>query len=800
MAFPELYEIGTSHFGIQILYHIINQHPAFLAERVFCPAADMKAYLKIHQIPLMSLETHTPIKQFDIIGFSLLYELNYTNILSIMDLGNIPFLSSHRDASHPIVIAGGPCTCNPEPIADIFDAFVLGDGETVLLEMLQIWVEWKADPSQNKEALLKKWSGLDGIYVPQFYQATYDGSGFQTLRPSAAVKKTIKRAFVNDLNAAPFPDRPIVPYGKPVHDRLRLEVSRGCTRGCRFCQAGMIYRPVRERSPETLLTLSQTALSSTGYQDISLLSLSTGDYKLIGPLMRRLVERCEVDHTAISLPSLRAGTLSPELIGLIKKIRKTGFTIAPEAGSQRLRDLINKGIFEQDIITTVKSAFQLGWQLMKLYFMVGFPTETENDLWAIIDLIDKLRRIKDSSGRKVNINVSVATFIPKPHTPFQWASQISLEESRDKIRWLHDHLRLPGIHLKWQQPEVSLLEGLWSRGDRKLNPLLIAAYENGCEFDGWSDSFNYRFWTAAISQAEIKPDFYLTRKRKLTEALPWDHIDFGVSKSFLENEWQKAFKGEITPDCREGCCQNCGVCDFKGIAPRVYTYFDEKTEISQKTTQQPALTYKMVNVSFHKVDQAKYFGHLEMVNLICRAFRRIQLSVKFTQGYHPKPKISFEDPLPLGVESRCETFYVQISDQVEPVTIINALNEFLPSGLSITDCKWSLSPEGHKVPQEIEYLVEVYDTIFEKRKWDQFMKTTPFIISRQNRKGKSETLDLKEQVAEMTLLSPHKLQITLLLAQGKTLRPHDICGPVFDISREALKTAKVIKIGKKYNI
>jgi len=798
LVFPELYEIGTSHFGIQILYHIINQHPDFLAERVFCPAADMKAYLKAQQIPLMSLETKTPIKEFDIIGFSLLYELNYTNVLSILELGEIPFLSSHRDESYPLVIAGGPCTCNPEPIADIFDAFVIGDGETVLLDMVQLWVEWKAGFSHDKDVLLKTLSELQGVYVPRFYQTTYDISGLQILQPDTAMKKTIKRAFVNDLNTTPFPEQPIVPYGKPVHDRLRLEVSRGCTRGCRFCQAGMIYRPVRERAPETLLTITQKALSSTGYQDISLLSLSTGDYHLIGPLMRQLVERCEEEHIAISLPSIRAETLSPELIGLIKKIRKTGFTIAPEAGSQRLRDMMNKGLFEQDIISTVKSALQLGWQVMKLYFMVGFPTETETDLQAIINLVKLLRQIKDSQGRKVTLHVSVATFIPKPHTPFQWEPQISLEESREKIYWLQDHLRLTGIKFKWQQPEVSFLEGLWSRGDRKLNPLLITANKYGCEFDGWSDSFSYHLWREAISHEGIEPDFYLTRRRELTETLPWDHIDMGVSKRFLEEEWHKAFKGKATPDCRDGDCQNCGVCDFKRIAPRIHTDFDEKNKILQKIEPPRVFTFRKAKFSFQKLEQAKYLGHLEMMNLFCRAFRRAQIPVKFSKGFHPKPKISFEDPLPVGIESRCETFYIHISDQKNLETIPNTLNEFLPPGLYITEGIWSDTSTEHKTPHSIGYLVEVYETTFEKRKRDSFMKTTSFIISYKKRKGKIETLDLKEMVIEMILLSPHKLQITLRLVPGKTLRPREIIGYVFDISEGELKTSKVIKINKKY--
>jgi len=360
LAFPDLYEIGTSHFGLQILYHILNGHREIAAERVFAPGIDMEARLRSSNTSLMSLESHKPLNRFDIIGFSLLYELNFTNILFMLDLSNIPVFSSQRDNSHPVIIAGGPCMCNPEPVADFFDAIVVGDGENVIMEMAETWLKWNEGYNGDREILLKMWSEIEGVYIPSFFEPKYDGAGFQTLTPKFENYHTVRREILDDLDTAPFPDAPIIPFGRPVHDRLRLEISRGCTRGCRFCQAGMIYRPVRERSMETILSLSGASIASTGYDELSLLSLSTGDYGCIVPLMERLMARCHSEHTAVSFPSLRAGTLTPKLMNLVKKVRKTGFTIAPEAGSQRLRDVINKNISEKAVFDTVRDAFQHG--------------------------------------------------------------------------------------------------------------------------------------------------------------------------------------------------------------------------------------------------------------------------------------------------------------------------------------------------------------------------------------------------------------------------------------------------------
>jgi radical SAM family uncharacterized protein/radical SAM-linked protein len=794
LAFPDLYEIGTSHFGLQILYHILNRHSEIAAERVFAPGIDMEGHLRSSGIPMMSLESHKPINRFDIIGFSLLYELNYTNILTILELARIPFFTRQRDDSHPFIIAGGPCTCNPEPVADFFDAIVVGDGETVILEMSQAWLAWKARGWSDKKTLLRNWSHIEGVYIPSFFKPKYNETGFQTLVPEFADYKTVKRAIVTDLDRAAFPDAPVIPYGKPVHDRLRIEISRGCTRGCRFCQAGMIYRPVRERSLETLLSLSEACIASTGYEDISLLSLSTGDYECIFPLMECLMNRFMSRRVAVSLPSLRVDTLTPELMELVKKVRKTGFTIAPEAGSQRLRDVINKNITQEDIENTVKNAFGLGWQVIKLYFMIGLPTETRDDLQAIVDLVKKLRKIKMPKGRRGKLNVSVATFIPKPHTPFQWSPQISLADSKQKILWLKKRLKMSGVHFKWQNPEVSILEGLWARGDRRLGRLLEKAFRKGCKFDGWSDRFEFRLWQDAVCDEGVDMHFYTTRIRDTKEPLPWDYIDTRVTKAFLTGELNKAKHGEFTVDCRRGDCNNCGVCDFKNIAPKVFDRC-EKMALKEGVAETIKETfYTKVKVSFSKKGQAKYFGHLELVKIFLRAIGRAGIPVKFTQGFHPKPKISFEDPLPVGLESLNEKFYLSLRGDVKPQSIIGRLNKHLPEGISVSSCQLAPVKPVPDAVSSATYLVKKKDGFFNEKDLTCFKNKKKIIIAQTGSKGKTKTIDLKEMVLKIELPDPDRLEMTLKKEPGRTVRPFEVMEKIFFMSVEEIKQASIVKL------
>jgi radical SAM family uncharacterized protein/radical SAM-linked protein len=794
LAFPDLYEIGTSHFGLSILYHILNQREEIAAERIFAPGLDMEAALRSNKLPLLSLESQTPLLEFDIIGFSLLYELNYTNILSILDLSNIPFYASKRDHSYPMIIAGGPCTCNPEPVADFFDAMVIGDGEDVILEMSDIWLKWRKNVGRDKESLLKQWSKLSGVYIPAFFEPQVDISGSQTVVPRFSNYTRISRAVIRNLDQAPFPKAPVVPFGKPIHDRLRLEVSRGCTRGCRFCQAGMIYRPVRERSMQTLIDLTNQSLVATGYEDMSLLSLSTGDYECIVNLLECLMAQCEASRIAVSLPSLRAGTLTPELMHLIKRVRKTGFTIAPEAGSQRLRDVINKNVTDEDIKDTVNNAFELGWQVIKLYFMIGLPTETEDDLQAMVNLVKELRRLRDSKRHKSKINVSLATFIPKPHTPFQWVAQNSLAESREKLGWVKSKLNLPGVHLKWQDPRVSLIEGLWSRGDRKLSRLLVEAYTKGCKFDGWSDKFRFKAWTEACHEIGIGIDFYTNRVRDVFEPLPWDHINTKVEKSYLRQEWARALNCELTEDCRGGDCNSCGVCDFDSLAPQVFQACDKMIVKPEKNQGTSGMHYNRYKISYSKTGQAKYFGHLEMVKIFLRAIRRAQIPVKHSQGFHPKPKVSFGDSLPVGMESMSEFMYISVASDIGRQSIVDDLNKHLPDGLFIRDCLVANTGSKKDIATSVTYAVTIKKGHFDRKVVAHFLQEPEFFISRTNRRGKQKNINLRSEVVHLDVLSPTHVQMTLKNSSGLTIRPGEVLKSVFHLSDSQIRYANIIKL------
>lgn len=801
LAFPDLYEIGTSHFGLQILYDILNTSDDIAAERVYAPGKDMEAYLRKFKIPLSSLESSTPVNRFDILGFSLLYELNYTNVLNMLDLAGIPFLSKKRDASHPIIIGGGPCTCNPEPVADFFDAMVIGDGEKVILEISKAWMAWKnKEGVAKKNEFLKELSKIQGVYIPAFFKVKYkkgpEGLKLQKVAPKDNAYQKIDRAIVHDLESAPLPERPVVPFARPVHDRLRIELFRGCTRGCRFCQAGMIYRPVRERNPETLLALIEKSFLATGYEEISLLSLSSGDYSSLMPLLEGLMHGCESKRIAVSFPSLRAGTLMPELMAQIKKVRKTGFTIAPEAGSRRLRDLINKNITEKEIIETVQDAFGLGWKLIKLYFMIGLPTERNEDIRAIVDLVKKLRKIKGPDGRKGEINVSLSTFIPKPHTPFQWEPQITLKESKDKIEWIKKELKTKGIHVKWQNPEVSLVEGLFSRGERRLSKLLVKAFENGCKFDGWTDSFDFDLWREAVTDSGINVDFYTTRKRNVHEPLPWDHIKI-VDKNFLLDELSKSVEGKLTLDCRQGTCNRCGVCDFKKVEPRVYSGMRVNTD--KIIMPPPENAAKRFKVFYAKTGKGRYLGHLEMARAVFRALRRAEIPVIFSKGFHPMPKVSFDDPLPIGMESEKEFFHLTADKGISPEIIVSGLNRHLPEGLTVIGCEAAPQKKNPVETKKIVYDIFLPEGIINERKLALFDESDSFIIERINKKGTRKQLDLKEVVLSIEKIEKDRLKMTIVRNPGITARPGEILRFILDLPDEAGKLTRIIKTGDNAN-
>ena len=562
-AFPDVYEVGMSHLGMQIIYQLLNGVEDVFCERVFAPWHDMEALMRDRQIKLFSLETKTALNEMDIIGFTLQYEMSYTNILNMLNLSNIPFLSNDRNDSMPLIVAGGPCAYNPEPLAEIVDMFFIGEGEELLIDFINVYREFKQNRI-SKDELLEACSKIEGVYVPKFYRPTYHEDGtIKELVVNNNAPKVVKKRIVRNLEEGFKLETMIVPFADVVHDRAFLEVFRGCTRGCRFCQAGMLYRPIRERDEDSYIESIDKILGSTGFEEVSITSLSTMDYPNIDSLVNKMVEKYEKDSIGVSLPSLRLDSLSIEVLQNIQKIKKTGLTFAPEAGTQRLRDVINKGVSEENIENTYKSIFSLGWSRVKLYFMIGLPTETEEDLTGIADIANLgtyiFKQNKPEEMKKsVQVTVSTSCFVPKPFTPFQWMAQDTVESFYAKINHLKLKLNNRKVVYNYHDPHTSVLEGVFARGDRRLTPVLIKAYELGCKFDGWQEHFHYDIWQSAFDACGVDPSFYTTRERSYSEILPWDFISPGVTKKYLQLENDRAISGAVTDDCRLGCT-GCGV-------------------------------------------------------------------------------------------------------------------------------------------------------------------------------------------------------------------------------------------------
>jgi len=789
LLFPDLYEVGMSHLGVGLLYGILNREDHIWAERAYAPAPDLEADLRARRQPLTSLESGTPLREFDLLGVSLQYELGYTNLLNMLDLGGVPLLAAARGPGDPVVIGGGPAAFNPEPVAPFFDALVLGDGEEVILEMATLVAAWKANRGTRGE-LWQALEELEGVYVPALFDMDFDAAGgLQAIIPRGR-RRTVAKRVLDDLNRIAVPPFPLVPSCQIIHDRLNLEISRGCTRGCRYCQAGMIYRPVRDRDPAAALAWVEAALAATGFEEVSLLSLSIGDYGPLAGLLQALMDRLSPAKVAISLPSMRADTLTPDMMAQIKRVRRTGLTLAPEAGSARLRRVINKNLTEEAIMDSARRAFAAGWQLLKLYFMIGLPWETREDREAIPALARQILAAAPR-GSRPRLNVSLSSFIPKPHTPFQWERQEDLEECRRRLHGVKDRLRQKNIQSKWNSAAQTWLEGVFSRGDRRLAPVLLEAHRRGCRLDAWSEHMRLEPWREAFGQAGVDPDLYL-RERRSEEVLPWDHLECGVSREFLLAERARAAQGLETPDCRSAGCQDCGVCDQDRISLRLQEPFTPPAAPPRPPAPGPPEPCRY-RLTYAKLEEGRWLGHLEMVASLYRSLRRSGLPLSFSAGFHPLPRVSFYGALPVGVESLAETMDVELAAPVPEDTLVTTLNRVLPSGLKILQARRlarRLAAPGEK---SALYQVASREPVFAAEAAAYFLAQAEFPVIRRRPK-EDQRLDLRRLVAGLTVLDPSHLEMDLRRQERGNIKVTDALAAIFHLGDDQVRELRIVKI------
>ena len=783
-CFPDTYEIGMSNLGVRLLYGSLNEHPDIWCERSYTPWVDMQEQMREHRLPLTALESGDPLGVFDFVAFTLQYEMSYTNVLKMLELADIPLRSKDRGEDAPLIIGGGPCAYNAEPIADFFDLFNIGEGEDMLPSIVRLYIQMKDEGRYTRQAFLHEAAKtIPGVYVPSLYTVTYHEDGtIEAYTPIYDdVPKKVTKQIIKDLDQVYFPDKVVMPYIETVHDRIMLEVYRGCIRGCRFCQAGMIYRPVREKTPDVLNRQAKALFDSTGYEEISLSSLSISDYSALEPLCDKLLSWTDDSMVSLSLPSLRVDSFNKDLMNRIDSVRSSSLTFAPEAGTQRLRDVSNKNVREEDVLRAVQVAFDAKKNAVKLYFMNGLPTETLEDLDGIAALADKVAEAyyqnpNRNRARQVQVTISVSCFIPKPFTPFQWEAQDTMEMLAEKQEYLKTKITNKHVRYQHHDAKVSRIEAVLARGDRRLADSLELACREGFCFDAWDEYFDYDKWLDVFARTGVDPAFYANRAFGLDEVLPWDVIDCGVSKEFFLRERAKAYQAATTPNCREKCSA-CGANKLGGAravcpgcqeapAKSAEVTLPEKSAISQWNKLE---TPKTVRIKFRKVGDLQYISHLDLQRTIARVLVRAKIPMWYTQGFNPHAKVIFGLPLSVGTESECEFIDLRIDRDIPPSAVKDQLNRELTDEMRIVEAYEPTSKFSDVAWAKYEISIKSAALTEETAAQLRALYTTaPLLMTKKTKSGDKE-IDVSALIRKINVVSlPAEIRISAVLAAGNT--------------------------------